>query len=132
MRPDCLPMRRVVWRWTGACGLAGGESRRPSRQLMLAICLHRKYVTSGTALLPQHDFRTRDEDEMERVIPSSLPRLLDNSVFMMTAGKLLYFIDRGHRPLAVKIMEETFQSTTAFATSFAIFGQIRMLEGDFE
>lgn len=101
-------------------------------KLMLATTIHSKYLTSGPMLLLQHDFRAQDEDEMERLVLSSLPHLQDNPVFMMAASKLLYFIDRGHRPLAIKIAEEAFGSTTAFATSFAILGQIRMLEGDIE
>lgn len=101
-------------------------------QLMLAACLYTKYVSFGTLLLPQHDFRVQDEDEMERLVLSSLPHLHDNPVFMMAAGKLLYFLGRGHRPLAIKIVEEAFQSTTAMATSFSTLAQIRMLEGDFE
>ncbi|HWP27091.1 MAG TPA: helix-turn-helix domain-containing protein [Xanthobacteraceae bacterium] len=100
-------------------------------KLMLATCIHSKYLTSGPLLLPQHDFRTQDEDEIERLVLSSLPHLQDNPIFAMAAGKLLYFIDRGHRPLAIKIVEDAFQATVAFATSFAILGQIRMLEGDF-
>jgi tetratricopeptide (TPR) repeat protein len=101
-------------------------------KLMLATCIHSKYLTSGPLLLPQHDFRAQDEDEIERLVLSSLPHLQENPLFMMAASKLLYFIDRGHRPLAIKIAEEAFESTTAFATSFAILGQIRMLEGDIE
>ena len=100
--------------------------------LMLATCLHTKYVTSGIMILPQNDFRAQDEDEMERLVLSSLPHLQDNPIFMMAAGKLLYFLDRGHRPLAIKMVEEAHGSTAAFATSFAILGQIRMFEGDFE
>jgi hypothetical protein len=101
-------------------------------KLMLATCLHSKYVCCGKGLLPANDFRAQDEDAMERLVLSSLPHLQDNPVFMMAAGKLLYFLDRGHRPLAIKITEDAFQSTTAFATSFAILAQIRMFEGDFE
>ncbi len=101
-------------------------------KLMLATSIHAKYLTSGPLLLPQHDFRAQDEDEMERLVLSSLPHLQDNPIFMMAAGKLLYFIDRGHRPLAIKIVEDAYHSTVAFATSFATLGQIRMLEGDFE
>jgi tetratricopeptide (TPR) repeat protein len=89
-------------------------------------------VTSGTVLLPRNDFRAQDEDDMERLVLESLPHLQDNPVFMMAAAKLLYFIDRGHRPLAIKIAEEAFQSTTAFAASFATLAQILMFEGDFE
>jgi tetratricopeptide (TPR) repeat protein len=101
-------------------------------KLMLATSIHAKYLTSGPLLLPQHDFRAQDEDEIEQLVLSSLPHLQDNPIFMMAAGKLLYFIDRGHRPLAIKIVEDAYQATVAFATSFAILGQIRMLEGDFE
>lgn len=101
-------------------------------KLMLATSIHSKYLTSGFMLFPEQDSRTQDEDEIERLVLSSLPHLQDNPVFMMAAGKLLYFIDRGHRPLAIKIVEEAFRSTAAFATSFAIHGHIRMLEGDIE
>ncbi|MBX9844730.1 MAG: winged helix-turn-helix domain-containing protein [Xanthobacteraceae bacterium] len=101
-------------------------------QLMLATCIHSKYLMSGPMILPQQDFRKQDEDEIERLTLSSLPRLQDNPVFMMAAGKLLYFIGRSHQPLAIQIIEEAFNSTAAFATSFAILGQIRMFEGDIE
>jgi tetratricopeptide (TPR) repeat protein len=101
-------------------------------KLMLATCLHSKYVTSAPFLLPQQDFRRQDEDEMERLVLSSLPHLQDNPIYMMAAAKLLYFIDRGYRPLAIQIADDAFRSTTAFATSFATLGQIRMLEGNIE
>jgi hypothetical protein len=110
------------------------EQERDNHQakLMMATCLHSKYLTSGPMILPQQDFRAQDEDEIERLVLSSLPHLQDNPVFKIAAGKLLYFIDRGHRPLAIEIVESAFNSSTAFATSFAVLGQIRMLEGDIE
>jgi hypothetical protein len=101
-------------------------------KLMLATCIHSKFLTFAPRLLPQPDFRAQDEEEMERLVLASLPYLQDNPVFMMAAAKLLYFVDRGHRPLAIRIAEDAFRSTTAFATSFAILGQIRMLQGDIE
>lgn len=101
-------------------------------QLMLATNIHSKYLTSGPMILPHQDFRPQDEDEIERLTLASLPHLQDNPIFAMTAGKLLYFIDRGHRPLAIDLVEQAFNTTTAFATSFAILGQIRMLEGEID
>ena len=98
-------------------------------QLMLATALHSKYVLSG-AIWPKRDHRAADEAEMERLAAASLPHVQDNPIFMLAAGKLLYFLDRGHRPLAIEIVEEAFESTTAFATSFAVVGQIRMFRGD--
>jgi tetratricopeptide (TPR) repeat protein len=100
-------------------------------RLMLATNLHSKYLTAGM-IPPEADNRARDEDEMEALVLSSLPHLQDNPVFMMAAAKLLYFLDRGHRPLAADIAAAAFGVTTAFATSFAIFGQIRMFEGEIE
>ena len=100
-------------------------------QLMLATILHSKYITSGM-ILPQFDFRAQDEEEMERLVMESLPHLQDNPIFMMAAAKLLYFLGRGHRPLALQITADAFASSTAFAASFAIWGQMRMLEGEIE
>lgn len=105
----------------------------PQSQLMLATCLHARYLDGSRAtILPENDFRAQDEDEMERLLMASLPGLQDNPLFVMAAGKLLYFLDRGHRPLAVDIVEKAFATGTAFASSFAILGQIRMFQGDFE
>ena len=101
-------------------------------QLMLATNIHSKYLTSGPMILPHQDFRSQDEDEIERLTLASLPHLQDNPIFVMAAGKLLYFIDRGHRPLAIDLVEQAFNATTAFATSFAVLGQIRMLEGEID
>lgn len=101
-------------------------------QLMLATNIHSKYLTSAPMILPHQDFRRQDEDEIERLTLASLPHLQDNPIFVMAAGKLLYFIDRGHRPLAIEMVEQAFNTTTAFATSFAILGQIRMLEGEID
>ncbi len=102
-------------------------------RLMLATCIHSKYVQSGPmSVLAQQDLRVQDEDEIERNVLASLPHVQDNPIFRMAAGKLLYFIDRGHRPLAIQLAEEAFNSSTALATSFAILGQMRANEGDIE
>lgn len=108
------------------------EPNNHQAQLMLATNIHSKYLTSGPMILPHQDFRPQDEDEIERLTLASLPHLQDNPIFAMAAGKLLYFIDRGHRPLAIDLVEQAFNTTTAFATSFAILGQIRLLEGEIE
>ena len=99
-------------------------------QLLLAVALHSKYVQMFM-ITPAIDRRAADEDEMERLVLAALPHLQDNPVFMMTAGKMLYFLDRGHRALGLEIVEKAFASTTALATSFAILGQIRMFQGRF-
>ena len=99
-------------------------------QLLLAVALHSKYVQMFMNT-PAKDARAADEDEMERLVFAALPHLQDNPVFMMTVGKMLYFLDRGHRALGLEIVEKAFASTTALATSFAILGQIRMFQGRF-
>lgn len=100
-------------------------------RLMLATNLHSKYLSSGM-ILPELDNRVADEAEMEALVLSSLPHLQDNPIFVMAAAKLLYFLGRGHRPLAADMAESAFGATTAFATSFAIFGQMRMFEGELD
>jgi len=98
-------------------------------QIMLATALHSKYVMSG-GIGPENDNRTADEAEMEKLLLACLPRVQDNPVFLLSAAKLLYFLDRGFRPMAIRIMEEGAESSTAFATTCAILGQLRMFRGD--
>ncbi|QKV18838.1 winged helix-turn-helix domain-containing protein [Oricola thermophila] len=100
--------------------------------VMLATCLHSKYIMTGTVKPRGTDRRREDEDEMERLLLTSLPHLNDNPVLMMAAGKLLYFLDRGHRSLGAEIIENAFHSSTAFATAFTTYGQLQMLLGDID
>jgi tetratricopeptide (TPR) repeat protein len=99
---------------------------------MLATSLHSKYIMSGTVAPLGVDLRDRDEDEMEELVTASLPHLANNSILLMAAGKLLYFLDRGHRSLGIDILEDAFRSSSAFAAAFTTYGQLQMHLGNIE
>lgn len=96
---------------------------------MLATALHSKYVSAG-AILPQNDNRAADEAEIESLVLSCLPKVQDNQVFLLSAAKLLYFVDRGFRPMAAELIEKSAGTATALAISCAVLGQLRMFRGD--
>jgi len=101
--------------------------------LMLAANIHSKWVLSGHDLFTgQSHTRKDDEDEMERLVTASLPNLQGSPEHCLIAAKLLFFLDRGYRRLAVEMAEQAFQSTTALATSLAIVGQMRLYLGEIE
>jgi len=101
--------------------------------LMLAATIHSKWVLSGHNLFAEKsNTRKEDEDEMERLVTASLPYQQGNPELCLIAAKLLFFLDRGYRRLAVEIAEQAFQSTTALATSLTIVGQMRLYLGEIE
>lgn len=99
-------------------------------KLMLATALHAKYIQSGIEILSTHDPRARDEAEIERLVGEALPVLQDNGIYALTAAKLLTFVSDAHRPVAMELGERAFRFTTAFAAGCALYGQLRMWEGD--
>lgn len=100
-------------------------------QCLLATNIHSKYVQIG-AIPDDRDFRAQDEAEMEALVLRSLPHVQDNPVYALAAAKLLYFLGRGYRELALDIAEDAFRSSTAVASSFSVYGQMRMFEGDLD
>lgn len=98
-------------------------------QLLLASALHSRYVLSDPTQPVPADRRRTDEAEIEALVTAALPHLQDNGLFALTAAKLLYFVNKAHRKPALELAERTFESTTAFASAFAILAQLRMWEG---
>jgi len=101
-------------------------------RLMLATNIHSKYILAGMQLFTGPDPRAHDEDEMERLVTGSLPHLQHNAIYALAAAKLLFFLDRGYQPLAIRMAETAFESSTALAVSLAIFGQMRMYLGEID
>lgn len=101
-------------------------------QLMLATAIHSKYLSGGPAMFVNPDSLPADEAEMERLVSASTPHIQDNPVLVLAAAKLLYFVGRGHERLALELAEKAFASSTAFAASFAVLGQIWLYEGRLE
>lgn len=101
-------------------------------RLMLATAIHSKYIDGFPAIFLGEDRRQSDEEEMELLVLASLPHIRSDSFSALIAAKLLYFVGRGHRRLALELAEEAFAATTALATSYAVMGQLRAFEGDLD
>lgn len=105
------------------------DPQNPEAQLRLAAALHSKYILFGHVLLRTRDPRRRDEAEIERLVTAAVPHLRDNAVLMLTAAKLLYFVNAAYRRLAVEISEDAIKTTTALAVACAIVAQLRAWTG---
>lgn len=102
-------------------------------KLMLAFILHTKYVHGAhEVLMPGKDTRAADEDEMEAMVLAALPGLQEQPDYVIMAAKLLYFLDRGYRDMAVEMAERAFRESTAVESSLAIIGLMRAHEGEIE
>lgn len=99
-------------------------------RLLLASAIHSKYVQHGTDMFTEGDPRVRDEAEIEALVTGVLPELQTNGVHALTAAKLLYFVRSVYRPHAVRMAEDAYRSTPAFAAALALYGQMRMWQGD--
>src|SRR5690606_40356862 len=102
-------------------------------KLMLATAIHTKYVQVGHEVFASGaDPRAADEDEMEHLLTSTLPAIQGDPSLAIMAAKLLYFLDRGYRRMAVELAERAYRSSTAVAASLGFIGQMRSFIGQIE
>lgn len=102
-------------------------------KIMYATHLHSKYVLGGLNLFMQNeDDYVVDENEIERLVLDALPFAQSKPEFAVMAAKLLFFLDRGFRDLAVDIAEDAHRSNTVIASTLAIVGQMRGFMGQME
>ncbi|MGE4610864.1 MAG: hypothetical protein AAED33_05660 [Paracoccaceae bacterium] len=101
-------------------------------KLVLATNIHLKYIKDGMVTMLGSDTRIQDEDEIEALVLACLPHIQSNGVLLLAAAKLLFYLDRGYRRLAVELAESAFKNSTAIASSLTIVGQMRMFLGEFE
>lgn len=105
--------------------LKANVSDDPSLKLMWATHLHSKYVYKGPEL-----FRTgtatcaQDEAEIERLVLDALDFAQSRPEYAATAAKLLYFVDRGYKDLALELADMALQSNAGLTSSLAIVGQL--------
>src|SRR5699024_4890580 len=71
-----------------------------------------------------------DECRIESLVQQALPRFPSDSIFSLTAAKLLYFANKAYRLQALGLVEKAMASTTAVANAFAVAGQLQMWEGN--
>jgi len=102
-------------------------------KLMLATSIHTKYIENGIdVFMAGADCLSADEDEIEALVTTSLPSIQAEPYYAIMAAKLLYFIDRGYRRMAVELAENAHRSSTSPAASLAIIGQMRSFEGQID
>ncbi|WP_423067108.1 winged helix-turn-helix domain-containing protein [Devosia sp. CN2-171] len=101
----------------------------PQTRLMWGLSLYVQVIMgTGGQILPD-DQRLPIEDEIEAAALGALPGIADNAMLKLSAAKLLLFLARDHAELAERLADEAFESSTAFAASFAILGQARLMRG---
>jgi DNA-binding winged helix-turn-helix (wHTH) protein len=102
-------------------------------KVMLATAIHTKYIQSGQHILASaFDPRPADEQEIEALVTSALPAIQGDPSLAIMAAKLLYFLDRGYRRMAVELAERAYRSSTTIAASLGIIGQMRSFVGQIE
>lgn len=102
-------------------------------KLLLATALHTKYIESGIELfIAGADTRTADEDEIEALVTDCLPFIQSEPFYAIMAAKLLYFVDRGYRRMAVELAENAHRASTAVAASLGTVGQMRVFIGQID
>lgn len=69
------------------------------------------------------------EPRIEAHVFQALPHIRDNPMQMLAAAKLLCFVGRGHLDLAQSLAEEAFAQGTAYASAFAVLGQLKLNRG---
>ena len=105
----------------------------PTLKFMYATHLHTKYVTLGRELFRKGEDNCKaDEAEIERLVLETLDFVQTRPEYAVMAAKLLFFVDRGYKDLALELADNGLRSSTAIASSLAIVGQLRGFTGDIE
>lgn len=101
----------------------------PRARLMWGLSLYVQVIMgTGGQTLPEAE-RMSIENEIEAAALAALPGVAANPMLKLSVAKLLLFGARGHVALAERLAEEAFEVSTAFAASFAILGQARLMRG---
>jgi len=101
----------------------------PVARLMWGLSLYVQAIMGTDGQSAPGAERNAIEDEIEAAALSALPAVADNPMLKLSVAKLLLFVARGHTAMAERLAEEAFEASTAFAASFAILGQARLMRG---
>ncbi len=105
----------------------------PVLALIYAHHLHTKIVISGHKTFRSGlDESLEIDGEIERLVQSALITCQDNPDLAIIAAKLLYYVDRRYKTLALELAHKANDSGTAVATSMAILGQLLAFTGDID
>lgn len=104
----------------------------PQTRLMWGLSLYVQVITGTNGEMPPAEEQRAIEDEIEAAALGALPHIADNPMLKLSVAKLLVYLARGYGELAERLAEEAFERSTAFAASFAILGQVRLMRGKLE
>ncbi|MFD2030295.1 winged helix-turn-helix domain-containing protein [Ancylobacter dichloromethanicus] len=104
-----------------------------SADIALQWCLHlfARLVLTNPFTGISHDERDEIENEIEATVLDCLPLVDTNPLLMLTAAKLLYFVDRGHLELAEDLADRAFAHMADSPAALPVLGQLRQARGDF-
>lgn len=104
-----------------------------SADIALQWCLHlfARLVLANPFIGIGRDERDEIESEIEATVLDCLPLIHTNPLLMLTAAKLLYFVDRGHLELAEDLAGRAFDRMADSAAALPVLGQLRQARGDF-
>ncbi|GGF75242.1 hypothetical protein GCM10007301_38900 [Azorhizobium oxalatiphilum] len=112
---------------------AAREQDPGSADIALQWCLHlfARLVLANPFTGISRSERDGLESEVEATVLDCLPLIEASPLLMLTAGKLLYFVDRGHLDLAEDLVERAFARMADSAAALPVLGQLRQARGDF-
>ncbi|MBT8415280.1 MAG: helix-turn-helix domain-containing protein [Boseongicola sp.] len=103
----------------------------PHFKLIYATYLHSEYVVRGFEPgLIDPARRQSDLAEIEQLVLGALDYAQSRPHLGVMAAKLLYFVDRSYKPLALELASNAHRSNTAIAPSLAIVGQFHGFLGN--
>ncbi len=132
-----LTGEKISWRETEARLLQASEQDRqqPRHAVMLALNRYTRLIQSISSAsgddLDASGWASL-ETEIEKLAFSALPQIQADPALLLGIAKVLFFIDRGHIELAIRLTEQAFLSTTAFAAAFAMKGQLEACNGEID
>ena len=103
----------------------------PEIAVSYAHHLHSRVIIHGRDLFQTGADACRSIDtEIEQLVQGALPGCQDKPELLMIAAKLLYYVDRSYKSLALELAQRAYSQSTTIASSLAIFGQLRAFTGD--
>lgn len=100
----------------------------PLLPIMEAVGLYARMLQP--AVFPSDAEWAAAENEIERLVFDSLPRVQDNPVALLAAARLLCFTARGHLEFAERLADEAFAASPSFAAYYATRARLLMYRGE--
>ncbi|HSF91347.1 MAG TPA: winged helix-turn-helix domain-containing protein [Paracoccaceae bacterium] len=118
---------------THFAALEGEKLADPFVSLLYANHLHSKIVSNErTYFRSGPEMRVDLDSEIERRVLSAIPHCQSKPEMAVIAAKLLYYVDRRYKALALELAEKAYDESTSIATLLTGYGQLKAFTGDFD